>query len=142
MSISETLAHHGDHECGNPRFAHYTLTDLSAGFFGKAREGFGEQNSGRTIYKTLEIEMDPAKQGFDEGTYDVVVASNVIHAIQSLDNALRNARKLLEPYGKLILLEVTNSDIFRVGFVFGLLPGWWLGREAFRQWGPTATEEK
>ena len=94
------------------------------------------------IFKMLDIEIDPAKQGFGEGSYDVVVASNVIHATQSLENALKNVRKLLKPNGKFILLEVTNSDIFRVGFVFGLLPGWWLGREDFRQSGPTVTEEK
>lgn len=142
LSILEILAHHGGYECGNPRFAHYTFTDLSAGFFGKAREEFGEQSYGRMIFKTLDIEIDPAKQGFNEGTYDVVVASNVIHATQSLDNALKNVRKLLKPNGKFVLLEVTNSDIFRVGFVFGLLPGWWYGREDFRQSGPTVTEEK
>lgn len=30
--------------------------------------------------------------------------------------------------GKLILLELTDTEDLIAGFVFGLLPGWWLGR--------------
>lgn len=29
--------------------------------------------------------------------------------------------------GKLIMFEIVVPDILRTGFVFGLLPGWWLG---------------
>jgi hypothetical protein len=29
--------------------------------------------------------------------------------------------------GKLIMFEITEPDKLRAGFVFGLLPGWWLG---------------
>ena len=58
--------------------------------------------------------------------------------------------------GKLILSEIHNDAVTRVGFVFGLLPGWWLskyrshkslsvshcetGTEPERQWGPTLSE--
>ena len=135
-SILETLAYYGDHECGNPRFAHYTFTDLSAVFYGKAGEEFGEQCSRRMIFKTLDIEMDPAKQGFDKGTYDVVVASNVIHAIQSLDNALINIRKLLKPNGKFVLLEVTNSDILGLASLLACSPSSGLGEKTSDNGGP------
>jgi hypothetical protein len=30
--------------------------------------------------------------------------------------------------GKLILFELTTPDSIWAGFVFGILPGWWLGR--------------
>ena len=31
--------------------------------------------------------------------------------------------------GKLIMLELTNPESVTLTSIFGLLPGWWLGRE-------------
>lgn len=36
-------------------------------------------------------------------------------------------RRLVKPGGYLLLLEITNNDPLRFGFIFGGLPGWWLG---------------
>lgn len=33
--------------------------------------------------------------------------------------------------GKLILYEGINPDVLRTGFIFGVLPGWWLSRTFF-----------
>ena len=43
------------------------------------------------------IEEDPVTQGFEEGGYDMIVASNVLHATRSIGKTLQNARKLLKP---------------------------------------------
>lgn len=90
----------------------------------------------------MDIEEDPCTQGFCEGQYDVLVASLVFHATKDLSMTLQHARKLLKPGGKLILMELTEPDSVRSGFIFGLLPGWWLGSESFRQQNPCISVDR
>jgi NADPH:quinone reductase-like Zn-dependent oxidoreductase len=87
-------------------------------------------------FKVLNIENDPIQQGFEPEQYDIVVAANVFHATKSIDTTLKNARKLMKKGGILILHELTNNTSMQTGFGFGLLPGWWLSVEPYREWGP------
>ncbi|KAH8806011.1 fatty acid synthase S-acetyltransferase [Xylogone sp. PMI_703] len=123
---------------GKHRVARYMYTDISAGFFDKAKEKFQDWIEVMS-YRTLNIEADPMEQGFEPNKYDMLVASNVLHATTSLDVTLANAKKLLKPGGKLMLMEITNPELLRTPFSFGLLPGWWLSKEKNRNWGPTIT---
>lgn len=129
----KTLTMHGA-EGGTPRFHSYTFTDVSASFFEKAKEAFRDYND-RVSYRVLDIEIEPAEQGFQHESFDVVIAANVLHATRSIDMTLQNVRKLLKPQGKLILYEITNFDATAISF-FGLLPGWWLSVEPHRAWSP------
>ncbi|KAK4161309.1 hypothetical protein QBC43DRAFT_97854 [Cladorrhinum sp. PSN259] len=141
--ILAKLGSHGpDGEAGTPRLASYTYTDISASFFGTAKERFEDAFGDRLNFKTLDIGVDPGTQGFEQGFYDVVVASNVLHATPNLATSLDNVRRLLRPGGKLVLFEVTDKDVTRVTFAFGTLPGWWLGGEDGRQWGPLLSREE
>ena len=117
-----------------PLFRQYVYTDISPAFIEKSRDGFHDQK--RMDFRVLNIEEDPCAQGFSEGQYDVLVASLVLHATKDLSITVQNARKLLKPGGKLILIELTAPEDIRTGFVFGLLPGWWLGTEHFRKQSP------
>lgn len=83
----------------------------------------------------LDIENDPSKQGFELGTYDLIFAARVLHATKNLEVTMHNARMLLKPGGKLVIWEITQ-DVIRASFAFGLLPGWWLSQENYRQHGP------
>ena len=74
-----------------PRFEHFFFTDISAGFFECAKERLNAWND-RVTYKILNIEEDPIKQGFDDGSFDLIVSSNVLHATANMDKTLRNAR--------------------------------------------------
>ena len=123
-----------------PRYHHYTYTDISPSFFEAAQERFRE-HSERMSFRPLDIGMDPLKQGFASSQYDLIVASAVLHATESIDETLSNTRQLLRPGGKLLLQEPTSQHCIRIPFVFGLLPGWWLAKEPTRQWGPTLSEE-
>ncbi|KAG7103603.1 Highly reducing polyketide synthase alt5 like protein [Verticillium longisporum] len=136
--ILECLTTHGI-----PRFSHYTFTDISIGFFEKARDMFDKDAGGRMSFRALNVEADLADQGFEneDDQYDLIVAANVIHATKSLQKTLTNARKLLRPGGKLMLYEMTNTDMIRTGFAFGLLPGWWLSAEDFRKYTPLASPQ-
>ncbi|KAL9037775.1 MAG: hypothetical protein Q9180_003532 [Flavoplaca navasiana] len=124
---------------GYHRFKHYVFTDISPSFFEKAKQDF-HSYADRMTFLPLNIEQDPLQQGFD-GSYDVVIASNALHVTVDLAKTLQNARKLLKKDGKIIIFEKVNPDLLTVGLIFGLLPGWWLGKEAVRKWGPLVTEE-
>ncbi|KAI9697552.1 MAG: Type I Iterative PKS [Bogoriella megaspora] len=117
-----------------PRFQSYTFTDISAGFFGDAAAALSSYQD-RLVFQTLDIEKDPLSQGFHEGTYDVVIASFVLHATASLSVTLANVRKLLRPGGRLIVGEGSLKTPAS-SFIFGPLDGWWLGREDGRVMSP------
>lgn len=110
---------------GKRFFQHYTFTDISAGFFPKAEETFAEWK-GYMTFKTLNIEDSPVDQGFNTERYDLIIAANVLHATTYIDRTMKNVRSLLRPGGKLHLLESTRPTVHR-SFIFGALPGWWLG---------------
>ncbi|KAK3296553.1 uncharacterized protein B0H64DRAFT_323128 [Chaetomium fimeti] len=116
-------------------FESYTFTDISSGFFGEAQAEFASHQP-KMVFKTLDIEKPVADQGFTEAAYDVVVASLVLHATQSLETTLSNVRKLLRPGGYLIILEVTDNTPLRLGLIFGGMPGWWLGDGDHRKFSP------
>jgi phospholipid N-methyltransferase len=65
-----------DNENAVSRILSYTYTDISAGFFEHAKAKF-ELWENIMEYSTLDIESSPVAQGFEEGVYDVVIASNV-----------------------------------------------------------------
>ncbi|KAH6616126.1 hypothetical protein B0J18DRAFT_485034 [Chaetomium sp. MPI-SDFR-AT-0129] len=106
------------------------FTDVSSGFFEAARDEFASQVD--MEFGRLDIEQDPTAQGFQPESYDIVVASRVLHATKGLVHTLENVRKLLKPGGSLVMMEMTQDQV-DVQFVYGLLPGWWLGEEPERQ---------
>ncbi|KGO39265.1 Acyl transferase/acyl hydrolase/lysophospholipase [Penicillium expansum] len=119
-------------------FSTYTYTDVSSGFFGVAEERFRDY-ADRIIFKTYDMNNSPASQGFTEGSYDLVIASNVLHATLGLEEMMTYVRSFLKPGGFVIILETVNNDCLRVGLPMGTLSGWWLGAETGRRWGPTLT---
>ncbi|OCL05917.1 reducing type I polyketide synthase [Glonium stellatum] len=118
-----------------PHFAHYDFTDVSSGFFEKARERFGPWGD-LISYKKLNIETDPEAQGFENGAYDLIVACQVLHATKAMEITMANVRKLLKPGGKLIMVETTH-DVLDIQLIFGVLPGWWLSEEEERKLSPS-----
>lgn len=116
----------------------YTYTDISVGFFTKAAEVF-KVYSDKIRFKVLDVEKAPAAQGYEPHSYDIIVASNVLHATGSLQKTLDHTRQLLKPGGYLMLLEITNNDPIRCSTIMGGLPGWWLGVDDGRKYAPTAT---
>lgn len=107
------------------RIRSYTYTDISSGFFETARNRLDRWSS-LIEFKTLDITRDPATQGFEPAAYDVIVASNVLHATPSMRETMTNVRKLLKPGGRLLLVEVNRSTtvVSRIlGTIFGTFPG-------------------
>ena len=106
----------------------YDFTDISSGFFGPAQSVLSEW-SDVIQYKTLDIEQDPIEQDFGLQSYDLVIASNVLHATKSLDITLHNVRKLMKTKGRMVLIELTRPVSF-FNLIFGSLPGWWRGESS------------
>lgn len=117
-------------------FSSYTYTDVSAGYFEKAQDVF-KNYINKMRFKLLDIEKDPAAQGFEDHAYDLIIAANVLHATKNLEQTMTNVRRLLKPGGYLVLLEVTNNGPMRIGFVMSGLPGWWVGADSGRKLAPT-----
>lgn len=113
----------------------YTFTDISAGFFEKAKHKLAPF-ADFMEYRVLDAEKDITEQPFELGSYDFIVAQNVIHATANLQYTLGNVRRLLKPGGYLLLQEGIRQDFFWSGIAFGQLPGWWAGKESFRPWSP------
>lgn len=105
-------------------YSKYTYTDISAGFFVAAKERFKHMPG--VEYAVLDISRDPLSQDFEAGAYDLIIASNVLHATPSLEQTLRHCRTLLQPRGRLFLQELCSESKW-INYVMGVLPGWWLG---------------
>ncbi|KAJ4419135.1 Mycolipanoate synthase [Gnomoniopsis sp. IMI 355080] len=110
-----------------PIFGKYVFTDVSAGFFAAAKKRFAWVPHGLMDYAVLDISRDPREQGFQSAEYDLVIASNVLHATPDLNQTLRNVNMLLKPDGRLLLQELACTDTKWINFIMGFLPGWWTG---------------
>lgn len=119
-------------------FSTYTYTDVSGSFFSKASSLFRDFED-HMIFKTFNMDQTPESQGFEEGSYDIIIGSNVLHATLDLEGMMKNVRRLLKPGGYIIILEIVDNNCLRVGLTMGSLPGWWLGAETGRRFGPTLT---
>ncbi len=106
----------------------YTFTDISAGFFSEAEARFGDDG---IEYRPLDIERDPIAQGFDSHGYDLLIASNVLHATRYLRETLGHCRELLAPSGVLVALENLRPQGW-MDLTFGQLDGWWRFADADR----------
>jgi acyl transferase domain-containing protein/SAM-dependent methyltransferase/NADP-dependent 3-hydroxy acid dehydrogenase YdfG len=116
----------------------YNYTDISSDFLDRARELHGHHKN--VTFKKLDIDKDPASQGFPDGTYDVVIASKILHKLKSLEDSLRRCRQMLRPGGQLILLEPTD-DFLMSQIVKLALPDFFVGLEDGRVNGPTVNLE-
>lgn len=121
------------------KFGSYTYTDISTGFFETAREVFSAQKS-KMIFRPLNIEKNPMEQGFVEHSYDLIVASLVLHATREMDKTMTNVRRLLRPGGRLIMLEFVRDQIWS-SLIFGALPGWWMGYDEGRKLSPAMSTD-
>ncbi len=122
------------------RFTEYMVTDITSGFFDTFRAKTTDWE-GLIQFSRLDIERDPAEQGFEEGSYDLVIAANVLHATRNITRTLTNTRKLLKPGGSLLLIELIRK-IGGVANMFGIFDGWWMAEEEYRKGSPLLVEDE
>ncbi|KAL2864803.1 type I polyketide synthase [Aspergillus lucknowensis] len=124
---------------GTRLYSTYHFTDTSPGFISSAQERFKAHDG--IEYKVLDISKDPLEQDFPAHAYDLVIASNVLHATPTLHETLRNVAKLLVPNGWL-LLDEKSSGVKFIDYVMGTLSGWWLGVDDGRADRPYVEPER
>jgi polyketide synthase PksM/rhizoxin synthesis polyketide synthase/nonribosomal peptide synthetase RhiB len=106
----------------------YVYTDISLAFAQFGRREFGATRPWLGG-KMLDVTRDPAAQGHEPASCEVVLGANVVHATPDLVVSLRHARSLLRPGGVLVLYEMTAIHDFGT-LTFGLLDGWWMAADA------------
>ncbi|MEM9214080.1 MAG: amino acid adenylation domain-containing protein [Cyanobacteria bacterium P01_F01_bin.150] len=123
-SVLEAIAPYGS-------LIRYIYTDISLAFVNDAKRLFGARYP-FVEFCVLDIEKEVSEQGFTEGSIDVVLATNVLHATRNIRQTLARSKVLLNNNGWLILNEATAVQDYAT-LTFGLLSGWWLYEdEAFR----------
>ena len=104
--------------------ADYCYTDLSRAFLHHAQDHFKPQHSYLTC-ALFDVEKSPSAQGIACGTYDVVIATNVLHATRDIRRTLRNVKATLRQGGLLLINEMSRNGGLVMHLTFGLLKGWW-----------------
>ena len=119
--------------------ASYVFTDISDLFLNQARAKFAAHSFVR--YARLDMEQDPAAQGFAPAAFDVIVAANVLHATRDLPLTLRRVRELTAPGGLLVLSETTTHHrVFDI--TTGLIEGWEVFADDVRGDNPLVSTEE
>ncbi|WP_338895411.1 SDR family NAD(P)-dependent oxidoreductase [Streptomyces sp. TG1A-60] len=92
-----------------PDRTHYTCTAPSNASFVHARHRFAACHF--VDHRTLDLDADPAVQGFPPGGFDLVLAGDALHATADLAAALGHVRSLLVPGGHLLATERHNDRL-------------------------------
>lgn len=100
----------------------YIFSDVSGSFFPAARQklaAFPEVD-----FQVLDLENPGTTQGLESGSFDLILGTNVLHAVSDLHAALKNLHDLLTPGGSLLFVDVGSPHLW-LDAVFGLTAGWW-----------------
>jgi SAM-dependent methyltransferase len=109
-------------------FNSYAFTDISSAFFEQVGKEF-ERHGEKLIFQPLDIRRDPSEQDFKPNSYDLIIASNILHATPRLEETLSNVRSLPKSNGRLVVIEVAHREHTPIGFIFVLFPDWWAGHD-------------
>lgn len=96
----------------------YVFTDISPIFTRRAEKKFSEYEF--IEYREFDLQKRADVQNLVAGSFDLIVAANVIHATQHVQKTLENLLLLLKPGGKLLMREITKP-MRLFDFVFGPL---------------------
>ncbi|MBN2801589.1 MAG: SDR family NAD(P)-dependent oxidoreductase [Deltaproteobacteria bacterium] len=122
-----------------PKQTQYIFTDVSRYFNEQAMIRFTDFPF--VEFDVLDIEQPPENQGYLLNSFDLVIASNVIHATKDLEITLKNVHSLLAKDGVFTLLEVTGVPMY-LDLSFGMTEGWWRFDDKYRDGHCTLSKEK
>jgi acyl transferase domain-containing protein len=97
----------------------YTFTDVTSELVSAAEEKF-RPYAGLVQCKEFDVEQDIFKQGFEGGSYNLIILSDTQQVTRDSETNLKNIRKLLSPNGKILILEEG-----KLPFILGLFPDPW-----------------
>ncbi len=100
----------------------YIFSDVSGSFFPAARQklaAFPEVD-----FKAFDLERSGIEQELEAGSFDIILGTNVVHAVSDVAATLGHINELLAPGGSLLFVEVATPHLW-LNAVFGLTGGWW-----------------
>lgn len=108
----------------------YYYTDASQGLLDDFRKNHGE-NYSKVEYCVFDIKADTIPKELGR-KWDIVLASNVLHILETPENAIRKIKRNLSPDGYFLVHELTAFSAFN-SLTFGLLKTWWPSRDTIKQ---------
>ena len=106
----------------------YWYTDISKAFMLHARETFAPDCPYLTS-RLWNVESPPEEFSIPTGSFDIVIATNVLHATRDIRETLSHAKAVLKANGLILINEaVQNTPMGTLSF--GLTDGWWRYRDA------------
>jgi acyl transferase domain-containing protein/predicted O-methyltransferase YrrM/aryl carrier-like protein len=103
----------------------YWFTDIGASFLVGAQGWLSQADRRRVRFGKLDVSREPAAQGFEPQSFDLVVGLDVVHATPDISETVGHLRSLLKPGGLLCLIEMVKRQRW-IDMVWGLTDGWWL----------------
>jgi len=100
----------------------YWYTDVGTSFINHGERKFNTYPFVTT--SIFDISKNSLKQGFNAEQFNILVGSNVLHAVPDIRQTIKNLKKLIKPGGYLILVETTKQNRF-ADCTVGMLDGWW-----------------
>ena len=105
-----------------PERTEYWFTDTSQFFLTRAQEKL--HAFAFVQYRRLDLELPFEEQDIAPGSFDVIIAADVLHAVHDVGKALARCRGALADGGLLIARELLRPRI-TLDLVFGSTDGWW-----------------
>lgn len=99
------------------RFAEYVYTDTTSVLFEKANERFNLRS--KMAFKVLDPCEDFAGQGFEDGSFDLVITPCDLFTTATFRDRLARYRRLLRPQGRIVLLNQPRKSLPE-RFILGL----------------------
>ncbi|HKS30078.1 MAG TPA: beta-ketoacyl synthase N-terminal-like domain-containing protein [Pyrinomonadaceae bacterium] len=106
------------------RAVEYHFTDIGRSFVLEAEKKDVWKQMADMRFDTLDISADPQAQGFENASYDIIIAFDVVQATGDVAKSLGNLKSLLAPGGAIFLLQTLKAFRWQ-HLTFGLSPGWW-----------------
>lgn len=108
------------------QYIEYTYTDISKHFLIDASKRYQAM---APYLKTAVIDIEkPINQQVLNEYFDIIIATNVLHATHNIVTTLNNIKLALKRNGVLLLNELSHKSLF-LTLTFGLTDGWWFAED-------------
>jgi acyl transferase domain-containing protein/2-polyprenyl-3-methyl-5-hydroxy-6-metoxy-1,4-benzoquinol methylase/acyl carrier protein len=120
----------------------YTFTDIGKSFVLEAEQKARAEGHDFMTFGLLDVTRDPDDQGYQSGSYDIVLELDAVHATSRMSETMGQVKKLLAPGGVLLFVESVVTRRW-MNLPLGLLEGWWFFEDMeLRQDSPLLSLDK
>lgn len=102
----------------------YHFTDIGKSFIVDAQKLSERLNIDFMKFDKFDISQEPVKQGIELSKYDIILAYDVIHAVENVKGTMKNLEMVSAPGGIMIIVEGVHPRRW-ANMSWGLQTGWW-----------------